>query len=392
MYLGDNCHYLTFIYLHHFQWNGNFIITLTFMDNTKFKANEYPGTQSKTYLNTAACGLISKGTAQKISAFNQRFLEEGSHAAENWMAQHWDDTRAAVGEFVGASLEDVALVPNFSYAYNALLETMGKQRVLVYENDYPSLLLPLQLKSFDIHTFGAINHFAFDYSEIEEELIKNEIQLLAISHIQYRTGYKADLNKLGQLCKRLNVRLIVDATQSAGAVELNFSESNIDALIWSNYKWMNAGLGTGIICIKSGLLEQFQPKIGGYGSYEYKGEALVYQAGIKSFQPSHPNVLGYEGIASAIEEKQQIGISNIEKHNAELLQYLLVGLKARNKSIIGDYSAASRGGYLCMPYTEEQFDKLKQHRVIVTYREKTIRVAVHFYNTKADVDRFLNLV
>lgn len=362
------------------------------MDEVTIDKQEYPATQSATYLNTAACGLISKTTAKQIEMFNAQFLELGSQAAEQWMQNHWDAVRKSVGELVGAKLVETALVPNFSYAYNSILETIGKHKVLVYENDYPSLLLPLQLKGFDIYTFNAIENFAFDYSEIESQIVQNEIQLLVVSHIQYRTGYKADLNKLGQLCKRLQVSLIVDATQSAGAVDINFSESSIDALIWSNYKWMNAGLGTGTLCIKQSFLDRFEPKIGGYGSYELEKGSFVYKPSIKSFQPSHPNVLGYEGLKCAVEEKQKIEIQNIERHNSNLLQHLLNELKTKGIQIIGDYCASSRGGYFCMPYKQEQFEVLKQNDIIVTYREGTIRVAVHFYNSKKDVDRFLAVV
>ena len=352
----------------------------------------YPSLSNHTYLNTAACGLISDATLSSMQSFNADYISNGSLAPENWMMNEWEPTRKEVADFMGAKVSETALVPNFSFAYNSLLETIGKQKVLVFENDYPSLLLPLQLKGFDIHTFLGIGNFSFNYDGIEKHLIEDGIELLVISHVQYRTGYKADLEQLGAICERNGVHLFVDATQSAGAVEINFSTSKIDALIWSNYKWMNGGLGSGTICIKDDFLKKFEPKIGGYGSYELENGAFVYHPSIKSFQPSHPNVPGYEGLRSAIREKTLIGIQSIEKQNADLLQYLLRSLEQKKIKIIGDYSVKNRAGYFCMPYTAEQYEDLKQNNIIVTFREGTIRVGVHFYNNEEDVNRFLEFV
>jgi cysteine desulfurase/selenocysteine lyase len=356
------------------------------------KRKSYPALEACTYLNTAACGLISDTTLKAMQSFNTDFLHQGSKAAENWMMNEWESARKEVSAFVGAQVSETVLVPSFSFAYNALIESIGKKKVLVYENDYPSLLLPLQLKEFELYTFSGIDNFSFDYEAIERQIEQENIEFLVISHVQYRTGYKADLDRLGQLCASKKIHLIVDATQSAGAVEINFKNSKIDALIWSNYKWINGGLGTGSMCVKTDFLHKFEPKIGGYGSYEFEEGALVYRPSIKSFQPSHPNVAGYEAMRNAIREKAQLGIKSIEKYNSDLLQYLLDALQHKKSTIIGDYSAKSRAGYFCMPYEAEQFEVLKQNNIVVTFREGSIRVGVHFYNTKEDVDRFLEFV
>lgn len=352
----------------------------------------YPALINCTYLNTAACGLISDATLRSSQSFNADFISKGSLAPEHWMLNEWEPTRKEVAEFISAKVSETALVPNFSFAYNSLLETIGKKKVLVYENDYPSLLLPLQLKGFDIHTFSAIDNFSFDYDIIEKHLIEDDIEFIIISHVQYRTGYKADLEQLGSICERNGVHIIVDATQSAGAVKINFTATKIDALIWSNYKWMNGGLGTGTLCIKDDFLKKFEPKIGGYGSYELENGSFVYQPSIKSFQPSHPNVPGYEALRNAIREKTELGIQSIEKRNAELLQYLLSELDQKKRKIIGDFSVKNRAGFFCMPYTAEQYEVLKKNNTVVTFREGTIRVGVHFYNNVEDVNRFLEVV
>ncbi len=353
---------------------------------------EYSSTNNQTYLNTASCGLISKSTLTAMQTYNERFMEHGSVVAEDWMMNKWESCRTTVADFFGAIVEQTALIPNFSFGYNAVLETVGPKKVLVYENDYPSLLLPLQLKGFELNTFTSSNNFDFDLNEIEDIIRKENIELLVISHVQFRTGYKANLEQLGNLCKKYNVIFIVDATQSAGAVSIDFNALPIDALLFSNYKWLNAGMGTGTLLIKQSILEQFEPKIGGFGSFIQENDSLVYKPSILSFQPSHPNVPGCEALKQAISEKQDLGIKSIEKHNKDLLRQLIIGLEEKEIPIFGAYHSDQRAGYVCLPFTEQQFELLKKNRVIATFRNNSLRIGPHFYNTSDHINRFLELV
>ncbi|MBD78904.1 MAG: hypothetical protein CL840_08290 [Crocinitomicaceae bacterium] len=354
--------------------------------------HNYPAAENQTYLNTPACGLLSKKTAEALNRFHEDFLNHGSPVADQWMLEEVPKTRQLVAKFVNADVENIALVPNFSFGYNSLLDSIGPKKTLVYSRDYPSLKIPLELKGFELIEVEDKHGFEIDQAELFDNLIKNEIELLVISHVQFRTGFLIDLKSVGDFCKENGILFIVDATQSAGASLISYRDLNIDALIWSNYKWMNAGFATGIMCLRSGLIDKFPPRIGGYGSFFVEGDQLVYRPSSRSFEPSHPNMAGLVALNSAVEEKLSLGLETINAHNSKLLQLLTSQLDHYEVPYYGQENKKGSRAFVVLPSTSTDFEKLKQEKIITTFREGYIRLGAHFYNEESDIERFIQII
>lgn len=358
----------------------------------KSNHTDFPGIHDKIYLNTPACGLISSHTHEAIVEYHNQYLNGGSLVADDWIQKELDNTRDTVANFISAQHSQVALVPNFSFAYNALLDSLGKKKVVVYERDYPSLLLPLILKGHKLTYLKDTSGFEIDYDHLFETLKKSEAEMLVISHVQYRTGFLLDLKVVGDYCHQNQIIFIVDATQSAGAYPLNFSELNVDALIWSNYKWMNAGFGNGVLCVKNSLLEQHSPTIGGFGSYELKYNEWSYSPSIKSFEPSHPNMPALCGLTSSIKEIMAHGVKSIREHNLKLTLSLIERLNEEGIKYYGNGKNDSFRNFIVLPAKTEQHQYFMSQKVITTFREGYIRLGFHKYNQSTDVDRLMDIL
>jgi len=351
--------------------------------------NEYPGAQHQTYLNTAASGLMSKKATEKVQEFHSNYLEKGTVHADAWLMNDFPKVRETIAEFIDASIEQLAIIPNFSFGYNSLLDSIGKKKTLVYERDYPSLKIPLELKGFELVELQDTLGFAIDQNELFKILVQENIELLVMSHAQFKTGFLADIQAIGTFCKKNNIIFIVDATQTAGAIPMSFSNLNVGALIWSNYKWINGGFATGVMCLKPHMITDHVPRIGGFGSFVIEGDNWIYRPSSKSYEPSHPNMAALLGLQVALEEKMEIGINSIRSHNKELLEYCTQGLIAKGVDFYGKDSPTSERAFIVMPAEEEVFQKLKSRNIITTFRENYIRFGFHFYNSKEDVDAFL---
>ena len=92
--------------------------------------------------------------------------------------------------------------------------------------------------------------------------------MVVLSHVQYASGYTLDIHAIGELCKASDVLFVVDATQSIGAIPIDLSTLHADVLISSNYKWMNAAFGTGILYISDNFLKKYRPVVCGNQSYK----------------------------------------------------------------------------------------------------------------------------
>ena len=228
----------------------------------------YPALGGQTYLKTASCGLVSTATAAAAQQFYQQLLEQGGAARQQWYAQI-PLLRQEVADWLGAEAEEVALLPNFSVACNYVARALtGCSRVLLLNSDYSSLTLPWLLPDYQVHYFSAAPNGAIDLNVLEEEVKKHRIEVLAISHVQYASGYCIDLETLGQHCRNWGVVLVVDATQSLGVMPIDLRKLPVDVLMGSGYKWMTAGFGNALLFVRGTLHHRLAVPAVGNNSFD----------------------------------------------------------------------------------------------------------------------------
>lgn len=345
-----------------------------------------------TYLNTAACGLVApQFTASAIELYNS-LEHNASSNAEQWKMNEQEKVRSAIAGLMKVNTENVALIPNFSWGINGVVQALkGDERVLMYKKDYPSLLDPFRVNNFDITWLDDTDGFTLPIDAIEEYITAKKIDILAISHVQWGSGYKADLQALGRLCKANDVIFIVDATQSLGAFPIFPAEVDADVFIASNYKWMNGGFGTGVMYINDAFMAKYPPVIAGYNSYMQYGDN-IYRPAVASYEPGHPNMFGFSILKAAVEYKQQLGLDKIEVHNKKLTQLLLDEIRALPVTLIGEDSTDNRASIVFIKDEGDIAQKLKDNGIIVSIRNGNIRISMHYYNTSEDVMRLTGVL
>lgn len=346
------------------------------------------------YFNTAATGLVMPKYVKATTAFLNDLIVNASEANEKWYNDFLPDLRHAAAELLDADVSEIAFVPNFSYALSALVHALTPgMRVMVLHEDYPSVVDPFRLNGFDVHRLKSEYKVHFNIEEIMVQCLARKTEILAISHVQWLTGFKVDLNALGKFCREKGILLIVDATQSLGAVPISLRESGADVIISSNYKWMNAGLGTGIMCARRDFLERFPAKIRGNHSRMLAGEKWTDDASILGYEPGHLNTPGLVMLAQSIEDKLHTGIDQIEKHNMQLTRLFVEDMVNEKTSVIGPESMQGRSSIVAVRGGENLFHELTRQGFVVSFRNGAVRISFHYHNTKEEVDalvRYLN--
>lgn len=346
---------------------------------------------NRTYLNTAACGLLPSAFTTKAEELYDEMSEDASTHAEHWRDNVQPELRAAIGKLLNTSGENIALLPNFSWGINGIVQSLkGDERVLLYKGDYPSLTEPFKINGFDITWVGDQDGFDIDTAAIKTHILAKQVDVLAISHVQWMTGFKIDLKELASWCKENDVLFIVDATQSLGAINIDLESVAIDVLISSNYKWMNAGFGTGLMYINDTFFQKYTPAVGGHNSYVPKGDKWEYEPSIKSFEPGHPNMYGFAVLHAAINHKLEVGVANIEQENKVLSQHLLDELRTLGINYLGDDDMERRAPIIFIKDEGGVWEKLKEHNIIASQRGGNIRFGIHYYNTEADIKKLVD--
>jgi len=342
------------------------------------------------YLNTASVGLVSEESVKAAQDFQHETLTNPSKAFMRWMEKDLVELRNRMAELVHTQPENVAFVSNFSFGIISVINCLKTKvkRVLLFKTDYPSLNMPFELGGFDISYVESPDDFAFTFEAIQKIIEHGKIEVVALSHVQFLTGFTFDFKQLSEYCREKGIVFILDVTQSIGAFEFDFSELSCDVLIASSYKWLNGGLGSGVLLVKPAFIEKFTPTFAGLGSLTMQGNDWSYVPSAKSFEPGHLNPLGLLQLSKSLENRLQQGVENVQKHNHELVKRLGNALQNSRFELIGGNDAKHLSNICCIKASQEVGNYLTEKEIYVTWRKGALRVSPHFYNNEADIDAF----
>ena len=301
------------------------------------------------------------------------------------------DTRSAIKQFFNAQAADVALVPNFSIGLNLLLENQDtSQKVLLLENDYPSVNWPFEIRGFPISYVKPDEQME---ERIAGEINSNDISILALSLVQWLNGVKIDLNFLKELKREHpDLLIIADGTQHCGAFKLDMENSGIDVLGASGYKWLLGGYGNGFILVRDQAGHRFQNRSIGFNSAEGILGNRDEVSFCKRLEPGHLDSLSFGSLCRSIELLDQIGIEKIDARNRHLASYTL---SAFGKLGMLDEEILQRSEHGCifrLVADRSLFEHLLAQNVRCSWRSGAIRMSFHFYNTEKEIDRIVEII
>ncbi len=350
----------------------------------------FPALSSCTYLNTASNGVIPKPVVEWRRKHDMDLMNHAS-VFRDQHKKHIEQIRTAVANFFNTSEEETALVPNFSFGMNTVLEGLSKgQKILLLKNDYPSILWPVETRDFNVC-----------YAEIDEHLEQNiaaavekhKPDVFMFSIVQWLNGVKIDLDFLKQLkSNHPNLLLIADGTQYLGTEVFDFKENAIDVLGASAYKWLTAGYGNGFIMVKEAARERIFPKTLGFNSaerFESKAEETTF---MKHFEPGHQDTLNYGSLEQALLFAEGLG--------RERLYDRIVSLSRKAKEGFSEIGLLNNTTLLRERHSSIYnlngdavlFEKLKNNGIICSLRGGGIRVSFHYYNTEEELENLLKFL
>ena len=352
----------------------------------------YPAAEGKAYLNTPAQGLVSIETVTRAKFELTQYLEQGAPVPERWRTEMMPALRRRMADFLGAGREEVAFVSNFSTGFNLLLTSIPKStRILLIEQDYPSLINSARFAGFDIHWVPMIDG-AVPMDRVRETILTEGIEVVMVSHVQFLSGYKIDLSELGHFCLEHGVFSVVDITQSVGAEVIDFKASGVDVIAGSVYKWMGAGHGNGVMCIASRFLDRFPPVVGGFNTSEWMGGPPSYEVVSTRYEVGHYGFLGFIMLDEALKEKEMLGMEQVAEYNRFLKTYLLQVMQSIGVEVLFPFAVNRSSALTFVTGGAIEVEALAQADVHVALRGEAIRLGPHIYNNRLDIDRFAEVL
>ncbi len=362
----------------------------------------FPHTKTgKIYLNHASSAPMSMPV---IEAFNTHLHERSVGMIDTYLAYDVakiEECRARVQKLIHAESADrIALLTNTSDPLNIIasgLPWKAGDRVLLHEAEFPANVWPyLNLRRHGVEIDVMAQEKGHPTLQLIADSITPGTRLLALSAVQFLTGYKADLEAIGSLCRERNIIFAVDGIQAVGAVRVDVQKMKIDLLAAGCQKWQLGPQGTSWLYLTEELQSRIHPAHVGWLSVAEPWNFFDYKQGLaptaRRFEGGTKNIPGIWGMEAALRIFHEFGTEPIEQHILSLAQMLISGLSAIERvTVITPAESIQHAGIVTIelpPAVDGQdvFEKLTGKQVTISLREGKLRYSPHFYNSEAEIE------
>lgn len=364
---------------------------------------EFPVAERYTYLNHAALGPLPRRTADTIAELARDFRDKGVLAEAKWFGSI-ARTRALVSRLLNVSADEVAFTKNTSQGLSIVAASLPWRPgdiVVTVKGEFPANVYPwlaLQQQGVTVRFVQPRNGRIWLH-DLEAALAG--ARLLAISWVQYSTGFRIDLEEVSQLCARRGVLLSLDAIQGMGALPIDLRATPVDFCAFGAHKWMLSPQGVGVLYVNQRVRDLLQPANVGwlgvdwrdYTAFDYdmplSESAARYEEGTRS-------LVGIAGLEQSLGLLLEVGPARIARYLHSLTDHLAHRLITKGYRILTPLETASRSGIItfCHPQrpAQELFDALRAARIVGALREGGVRLSPHLYNTRDEIDAVLDIL
>jgi cysteine desulfurase/selenocysteine lyase len=362
---------------------------------------QFPVTQRYAYLNHASVGALSQAVVGAMTRYLTDRGNSGGEALVDWDADI-ERIRQTCARFIGGHRDEIVFTGSISHGLNIVacgLDWREGDNLICAETEFTANIYPwtnLRRRGVEVRFVPARqNRILVDDVAA---MIDRRTRLVAISFVEFRTGYRNNLDALAALCHERGAYLCVDSIQGLGAMQFSVARTPVDFLAAHAAKWMIGPIGAGFFYVRRELLPVLNPVMAGWRGVVDRDDYFKYDSPLRQsgecFEPGSPNFAGLLGMEAAIELLLSAGMAEIEARILALTDYFIAGLQAKGCAIGTPIQhRQERSGIVSFRHpaadSAELCERLHDADVIVSVRGDLIRVSPHFFNTEDDLDRLL---
>lgn len=368
------------------------------------------------YMDSGATSLKPRCVLDKMNEYYNMYgvnIHRGVYELSFKASNEFDIARRNIAKFINANENEIVFTKNVSEALNEICLMLSKSLgendiVLTTELEHHSSVLPW------IHA-SKERKFKVDYIELDDDnritfnnfkkSLKDNTKILAITMVSNVLGYVTNIKPIIEECKRKGIIVIVDGAQAIQHFPIDVKELDMDFFAFSGHK-MFGPTGVGVLYGKEKYLKELDPVYyGGDMMDTASKDEIILKDTPHRYEVGTPAIAEVIGLGEAVNFINRIGFNQIETKEKELRDYLFEeALKIDGITI---YNKNSESPILCF-----NINYCHPHDAITMYDEDeiclraghhcaellsrhlkvngTLRVSLSIYNTKEDIDRFIN--
>jgi cysteine desulfurase/selenocysteine lyase len=366
----------------------------------------FPAVSKSAYLNAASIALMYKGASEAAVAWQRDLAQNGTLSFDEAAEQNvFSGLHEVFAKLIGAKSRDIAVGSSFTELVASLAWAMMPARgenIVGVDVVFPSTIYPWLRVA---HTTGCEVRLlpATDYYADQEELvglIDDDTAVVAVSHVEFGSGQRYDLRRLSEVAHSHGALLVVDATQSAGAIPIDVNRDSVDVLVAAGYKWLCGPFGAAVMYIAPHLQTRFEPGLAGFRSHkdmwELRADRIQYRDDAGRFEFGTMAYGCALGLGKAVEFILELGSDAIFEHDLKLRGRLVEGLKQLGAQLLSPSNEKEYSPIVSARFpnfsSRTLVDFLKEQGVIVSPRADFVRFSPHLYNSSDDIDLALEVL
>lgn len=365
----------------------------------------FPALEKYVYLNSAAVAPLP---TISVEAVNRQLRDVSENGSMNY--PEWIDTKNRARELLAAMLsvraEQIAFMRNTSDGLATIangLNWKSGENIVIFEREFPANFYAWRrirdAFGIELRTCPERNG-RIDLDEFIG-LIDGKTRLVAISAVQFASGFRADLERIGKAAREMDALFVVDVIQALGTMPFDLPAQYIDAAAGASHKWLCAPEGCGFLYLSDRARAQIVPTLVGWISVEspwnfndyeqqWKSNTLAWESGTGS-------VSLFYGLEQSLKLLTESGVEKIQNYLEELSDYLCNLLAGKNYEIISSRAAGEKSQIVCVKHrgnlTSNQLaEHLQNENILVSPRGDRLRIAPHLFNNQADIEKLIEIL
>ncbi|MFW9769439.1 MAG: aminotransferase class V-fold PLP-dependent enzyme [Candidatus Thorarchaeota archaeon] len=363
-------------------------------------ADLWPTLSKMTYLNNAATGIPPKNTFDAMKAY----LDNKAQAIGNFeeTLANIKTTRQLLAKLLGGDYSQYGFVASTSAGINSFahsIEYPKGSNIVLCDLEFPANYVPWQnlCKFCDVELRIVKSVEGGVDSEAIKEKVDDNTRVLAISQIQFGTGFRSDLKELANLAHSHGALLSADIIQAAGCFDTNLVKSGVDFATGQSAKWLLGPIGAGYVFVSKSIMDEVKPRFLGWWGVEKIMEFGYFErtplADARKYQIGSPAMIAYVGLLESLKTllkipgktREQVAMSNadyLRKKLSEIgIPYYEFGAKNNSATVS------------CEPHDVEKLhEKMLKNRIHVSVRNGRLRISPHFYNNHEEIDTIIEFM
>lgn len=347
--------------------------------------SEFPALENRAYLNTATFGQLPRRATDAVARHWQHRDELACTDFLSWYDDA-DRLRASIATLIGATADDIAFVSNAAAALGMVLAGLDlkpDENVITLQDEFPNYLYMPQMREVPWERF---------YDAIDQKT-----RLVAISEVNYATGFRPPLEEISKFMRERNIILFVDGTQSLGALTVDVKKLGIDIYAAHAYKWLISPPGAAFMAVLEPLRSSLRPIMVGWRSHKTWRNVDNLHHGVPEFADRAEK---YEGgglpfpllyaLGQSVGMMHEIGPGLIE----ERVMQLADSTRDRLRELGANVNAGSQIVAAQFPGRDPSHlaRELTKKRIHVAARHGFLRISHHFYNNHEDLEQLCEAI